>query len=110
MEFCHEKFIRKAIKCFDKPVSTIPITPLLSKHFLYISTSLRRVCCELYPSLNIYNRFDNFALMNGSIYEYISLSNNFDRGDRTFIGRKLFLQVKSPAFYMLVSQLTFIGC
>ena len=82
---------------FDKSVKAIPVTPSLSKHFLHDSTNLRRACCLLYPSLNPHNRFDNFGLLNGNICEYISLSITFDRGDKTFIGQKCFLQVESPA-------------
>ena len=44
--------------------------------------------------------------MNGSIFEYINLSNIFDRGQKTF-GRKFFLQVESPALYAGVTSSLF---
>ena len=37
--------------------------------------------------------------MKGNMFEYFSLSNIFDRVDKTHIGRKFFLHIESPALY-----------
>ena len=104
LKFCSTNRLFTQSYAFDKSVKTIPITPSLSKQVLHVSSNLRRTCCVLYPSLNPHNRFDNFGPMNGNICEYISLSNIFNRGDKTLIGRKFLLQVESPDLYTGVTS------